>query len=51
MSNWQEEAKFVLQKIAEENEDMFSNDDSEHSQRKMHDEFVSEWGFSYNKIW
>lgn len=48
MSNWQEEAKFVLQKIAEENEEMFSNDNSEHSQRKKDDEFVSEWGFSYH---
>lgn len=37
MSNWQEEAKFVLQKIAEENEEMFSNDNSEHSQRKKDD--------------
>lgn len=51
MERWQEEAKFVLKALEEDDRVLFRDDDSEHTQHKEHDAFVREWGFSYNDIW
>lgn len=51
MADWREEAKFVLEALKNDYDMMFSNDNSEHSERRRHDEFVAEWGFSYYDMW
>jgi hypothetical protein len=50
MERWEKEAKFVLDLLKKDDELMFSEDDAEHTKRKKHDEFVKEWGFSYNDM-
>ena len=46
MEHWQSEAEFVLAARNNEAEYMFSEDDTEHSKRNKHDEFLEKWGFS-----
>ena len=51
MKNWQKEALFVLDKQAEDDRILCREDDKDHSLRAEHDQFVKQWGFSYNDIW
>ena len=50
MEQWQSEAEFVLAARKNEAEYIFSEDDTEHSKRKKHDEFQETWGFSDYEI-
>lgn len=50
MERWEKEAKFVLELLKKDDELMFGEDDAEHTERQKHDEFVKEWGFSYNDM-
>lgn len=46
MERWEADARFVQEKQQSETEFMFREDDTNHTERKKHDEFVREWGFS-----
>lgn len=50
MERQEKEAEFVLELMKKDEELMFSDDDTDHTQRKKHDEFVKKWGFSYNDM-
>ena len=50
MERWEKEAEFVLELMKKDEELMFSDDDTDHTQRIKHDEFVNKWGFSYNDM-
>ena len=46
MERWEADARFVQEKQQSETEFMFREDDTNHTKRKKHDEFVRECGFS-----
>ena len=45
MERWKADAGFVLEKQHSETKFLF-REDSDHTERRKHDEFVREWGFS-----
>lgn len=51
MDNWKDIAKYVLEVRRNDYEELFSDDNEEHSGRKRHDHFVDTWGFSYSDTW